>query len=503
MNLVTAHVSWLTPATPDPSIGSWEVWGSTDPDIPGRKLASVAANQRSAKFTIFKGNWTFRVLARSKGGALQDWKAAIAHTRDVSAAELPVAAPKEVAIGVTETSAQGAVDVGPVAADDDTALVQVIDHKTGDDPVQGELVAEKPVRDEGADRDGAVRDETVPFGMGGYGLGVDQHLTVRPVGTGGRAGTVAEQDVVAPKLYDEESITLIDVRPDTAYVGWPTATSSDPWEFDDTALGDGIRMRLLPAPHRADCGDWGTEQSGLMKDLGLDGSALYVNRATVESSVVSLARVMVAAIDIAGRWRRKTATPPVTLTEHDVPKFPADPRAAEELEGLPLGAAHRACMVDENCKPLHPIPPSLWEYKISEDNVVWSGWRPARQGRYEKFRYLQVRNTVHDPIGLYQLYMDRVTVQARLKRRVFAGQATKPAVATTHTVTLPTDPDTGVSPFANTFDPTVTPSAAGRALCPDIVSVNPVAPSFTVRFYDHLNALVSDEVTFHYHAIGY
>lgn len=498
-----AQISWRVEGEIDATILSWEVYASKGDDEPGERVASVGPNVRTATVQVEEGEVTFRVLWRSRGGKLQPHESAEKLRYDPSGATLQVSAPSEVAVGPVDAGTQGAVEVAPAAAADDSQVVQVIEHDDGQEPTQGVLVAERPVESGAMDLQAGFREPGIPFPVAGWGLGRDHVVSVRGRGAGGAVGAPHERTTFLPKRYDEGEITLIDVDVDTMeYTGWPAAAATDFWEYD---AADGVRMRQIPTENDPNCDDWGTETGGIICDLGIEGLVYYVNKGTIESEVIDLGKKAAFVVDIYANWRRKQTGCPPGVTEVDA-EYPGDPRVPEDLEGTGASPDWLGLLIDENGVALQPIRPGdiRWEYRVSDDNVLFSDWFHWRDGAWALGRYVQVRVSLYEPTGLYQLHAKKILVRARRKKIQLEGREIKPAAQNSLTVNFPLDPDTGLSPYLPGELPVVHVTVENTASPPAIPYVQPTHTGFTVTFYDAAGAIVNaDEVTFGWSSSGY
>lgn len=397
----------------DPAVQEFRVYGSLDPLKKGELLATVEAAERTVVFEVEEGEWTFRVLYFTKGGAEEPWEACKGVSRHfVSGRGEETAAPVEPAILPTEPNTQASVAVDPVASSEEPTVAQVVE---GPDEYRGKLVAEVNVPAAGPRVEGArVARAAIP--LDGSGQGGTRSLVVASRSRDGRRGTAGTaQSVIVPERFGFEGILVCSI--DAAAGTSSGMTAPDDAEGAAIDAPYGYHTERWPQVSNAGaCAVLDSVDSGYRFGRPLTP---YPDRLKVTSTEKDLGSSLDFVLECYDQVQRMslggllTTKPVWAMCRHPaVPSVNRDLRHEDE-EG-PAWLT-RDLLADGKCR--QPIRRWRWQYIVgasSTGSPSESDWKPYVPGAWLRGRYLWVRLIVEDAQGYHGLKTGDVAVYARV-----------------------------------------------------------------------------------------
>jgi hypothetical protein len=401
----STHLGVWWEATGDPALRFWRVYLSDGSGAPkGRLLAECDPDDRAYLVRdVHEGAYTVRVLAVSHGGTEEDWEdsAGTASTTVTRRTTTP-ATPANAAVAVVDSSVSARVMVDAPPSSDPPVKLEVV---RGADEFVGQLVAELDLTREGVTRDDGQRTPSVAVPMlpGRGSGGADTTLVVRSVGLHGRkAGASVSRTVPAFDLPNHTA-TLVASVVGATRTNFPAAATTDAHEYDAT---DGVRLREFPAGQDATgANGWGTGAAGLL--VGVPGTCHYLPSGLVTSDEVDLGSTLEGVLECYDEARRKSATAwprPGTLC-----RWPGS--AVAFHDGTPFGPLWTSRVLRGDGKLDRPLRRTSWEYRVGTSSPLTGDWLPYVDGTRVVGRYVQVRLTLRDPLGLHQVHSARVYVR--------------------------------------------------------------------------------------------
>lgn len=483
---------------PDPATARWEIFASKgktlpeDRNDPGECVGHACASERKAEIELAEGEYVVQVLPRSLGGALPgNWQKQTFARLLVGIPNRPVAALRNPVVAVADLRLAGLVAADPRQFGDDAHAIEIIE---GPSPEKGTVIArvDAPSLDS-ADTERGVRAAMTPFPLSGHGTAAERTLHVRALSEDGRPGAATPFTSLRPLPPDFEAVTIASIV-GTTRTNFPAPASTAAYELDGT---DGVRLKAIPLSKDATAANWGALSATL---LNQPGYAKFLVAATLTSDEVDLGHKLLFVLDCSAAQQRKSDT---------IPSIPSRqchwPSRPQEHPGLRNSAPSPAWNVREimsNGKPKSPLPPPYWEVAYG-DAPGPSVYVPVVPGMWIAARYVKVRVTFREPTGLFQVIAPSLYARALVARRTVAGTGVVDGGVATETVTLATDPITGVSPFQNQFVVVVTSRTSDHAVY--VTTKTPATPSFVVthRTVEATPATPGTDTDFDYIVTGY
>lgn len=441
-------------------LGGFNIYGNPDADTSarGELLKKVPNTARVAKFEVEAGDWIFRVVPISANGNEWPWKnlSGSMTFKKVNSGALPTpSTPTSVSMGFSKP-ATASVTAAPRSSDDQGTKAEIIE---GPSSTKGKLVAEVDMpEDAGGGQDASLHQQHA-LPISGYGQSSrDLHIRTFTPGRNKASTEVSRTGHFMQPMAYAAVTEIMKVKGTGAAVEYTNVAapgSSDEWEAD---VDDGARARQIPT--RAAMGsEWGSPTSGLLKDIPL--IAAYVNTVVIESSEVDLTVKMRGFLDIYDEWQRKSD---VAFDINDRWKrapwppernpWPDDPY--RDTESRRNGRWFGSLVTGEG-KPTEPIRDVKWEVKWGDSSPISMEYVPYRPGMVIAARYVRCRNTVHDPLGLWQLKCPLLLVNFIHQRSSQYGLEAVGASTPTKVVTIAADEILGGTPFPNAHTIQVTP----------------------------------------------
>lgn len=431
---------------PDAARVRWDIvgWRGAIPPAerggdPGVCLAHACADARSVTVQVEEGDWWIAAVAVGPGGIrlipAADGMARVILNGMVDP-HVSIPAPANVSVATAAAELSTVLQVDPKVSGDGTRRLEVIEGPTVD---QGFRVAELPApSNEFGDSEMGMRTTGIPFPLEGHGSTEDRKLFVRGIDAEGRRGTSSPVLTLRPARQGYESLGVCSIE-GTSLTGFTAPGAGDGWETDGT---DGIRLRELPTG--ATGGSWPKTLTDPIPAI-----CRYVPEVTITSNEKDFGHKLLFVLDAWVQARRKSATA-VSVPAREC-SWPGIPELAPDLEGTKFGPYWLARLIDGNGKCREPLPPPLWEVRYGDATPLGGSWEPLVPGRFLTGRYVQVRVTLKEQTGYYQVIAPKLLVKAWVPRRIVTGSDQCTGGVATKQVSLANDIHTAASPFQNSM----------------------------------------------------
>ena len=391
---------------PDANRRYLRVYRSSTEALKGMLEAEVDPDEQAYLIrNVEEGAVSIRILAVSRAGTEEDWRVGAGHAKIlVTRQKIKPSDLLQVAAQNVAAPLKRAIAVKPPDKDDPPQKIEII---KGPDEYRGQLVGTQAVERTGTTGEQGQRTQGVdlPSQPGRLTGGGDESIVVRAITEGGKAPGAATTVSVPFLNMPNHSPTVLASIIGTARVGFDAPASTDAWELDAT---DGVRLKKVPAKQDATAANgWGNKGTGLLADH--PAGAKYLIAATITSNELDLGAVKTFVLECYDEAQRKTAAASIPKWRATFPKSPVMDPGLEDYDGGPDWAAR---LLDKSMRPLRPLAATFWEYRIKDTSPVDGDWAPVAIGALVRGRYVEVRFTVTDLLGHFQVISPRAYVRA-------------------------------------------------------------------------------------------
>jgi len=419
-----AAIKWQS--TPDLGRKLWRLYVAGAADQKGKLFAEVEPDESShVLHSLPDSTFWVRVVAVSRAGLEEEWRDSQGSAK-LSGDTLP-AVPDLVDVKASAVVADPVViQLSSPLPENAAATVEVLE---GPDEDRAKLVAVQPVRSsDGLDLENE-ETERIPVQLEpGPGTGTRTVIARPRPGAGRKPGTAESFTVPFLNPRNAYSIAIASIIGNTR-VGFDAPGTSDEWTLDAT---DGVTLRALPTQTQATTANgWGTRNTGILRSV--PRAARFMPEATLTSDEKDLGASYEFRLECSDQAQRESGATG-TISRRSLRGIPrnaldalsssrwteGDDRSSPRVSPL----FYLGQLLKQNGKARRPLPAPKWEYRISESSLTSEPWERYVPGVRLRGRYVQVRITLLEPTGLWQV------ICPRLEARAWIDHADDPAHAT-------------------------------------------------------------------------